>query len=73
MIDLTNTFLVKVQYDLTDYDYERKSVETFHLVNATDASAAYDKVDAFYAEKTENAGMYTCYWVNSIEVMENIL
>ena len=54
-------------------DAPTPSVETFHLVNAADASAAYDKVDSFYAEKTENAGMYTCYWVNRIEVMENIL
>lgn len=69
MMDLLHTFLVRVQYEITDYDAPRKTVDTMHLVNVEDAAAAYDKVGEFYKDKQDRAGMYTTYWVNSIEVM----
>lgn len=63
-------FIAKGKVRISYYGDQSKEEEFFHIVNANDFIQAENKVRDFY--KSKNEEFYSSYWVEEIEIFEEI-
>lgn len=64
-------FLAQISYTKTRYmHHDSEEKNELRLVEADDEKQAYQKVEAYFEEKTEEYAVY--YSINSITILETI-